>query len=115
MKILVTGGRNFGNETYIHSQLAQFEQDHGKITSFAHGGAKGVDTIAGSWAELHNIPTKIYKANWDTFGKAAGPMRNQEMLADFNPDWVIVFPGGKGTSHMRHIAKQGRFKIKDYK
>ena len=36
---------------------------------------------------------------------AAGPKRNQQMLDEAKPDMVVAFPGGKGTAHMRQIAK----------
>jgi hypothetical protein len=51
------------------------------------------------------VPVEEYKADWDTYGKSAGPIRNQKML-DTGIDYVIAFPGGRGTEHMKKIARK---------
>lgn len=52
-------------------------------------------------AEELNIPFKPFPANWTKHGKAAGPIRNREML-DENPDLVLAFhtdiENSKGTA-----------------
>lgn len=48
----------------------------------------------------------IYKADWEAHGKAAGPIRNRNMLTGASgedgtndtADLLIVFPGGRGTA-----------------
>lgn len=74
------------------------------IRHLINGGAKGADTLARQWAESRNIPQSVYYAEWTKYGNAAGHIRNQRML-DANPyiDYVIAFPGGRGTANM--IAK----------
>lgn len=69
------------------------------------GGAGGADALARGWAfsrrqELVNIP-----ADWKTFGKAAGPIRNQAMLVKWSPDLVVAFTGGRGTADMVNRAR----------
>ena len=39
-----------------------------------------------------------------TYGKAAGPIRNQQMLDEGKPDVVIAFPGASGTADMINRA-----------
>lgn len=63
----------------------------------AVGDAKGADTWAKRWAEEKGVKVKVYKAEWGKLGKGAGPERNKRMLEEFLPDYVIAFPGGKGT------------------
>ena len=48
---------------------------------------------------------------WAKFGKRAGPMRNARMLAEFNPELVIAFPGGRGTADMIARAKKARVSV----
>ena len=47
----------------------------------------------------HGIDVNAKPADWKRHGRAAGPIRNGEMLKD-RPDLVVAFPGGKGTANM---------------
>ena len=104
MKIVVTGGRDFTQENLIHYTLDKLHQKFG-FTRLIDGKARGVDTICNEWAVKNNIDTSRYPAKWDKFGKAAGHIRNKEMV-DKNPDLVIAFPGGTGTKNMSDLAEQ---------
>lgn len=99
MRILISGGRNFQSYLTVCEVL-----DRIFITELAHGGAVGTDTLAGAYAKANDIPCTVYKANWDLHGKAAGMIRNKEMLKDFKPDLVILFPGGVGTENMKKLC-----------
>jgi len=48
-----------------------------KVDCICHGGAEGVDSHSGAWAEQNGIPVKIFEADWEKFGASAGPIRNQ--------------------------------------
>ena len=65
-----------------------------------HGAARGADEGAARWAKSEGIASRAYPANWRKHGKAAGPIRNQQMLDDGRPDFVVAFPGGRGTADM---------------
>lgn len=109
MKVIVCGGRDFDDRQAVNDALARIEFWRGPILGLAHGGASGVDAYAGDWAvnKLGVAPT-VYKANWAEHGRAAGPIRNQQMLDEFKPDAVVAFPGGRGTQDMcRKAAKAG--------
>jgi SLOG family YspA-like protein len=103
MLFMVTGGRDYADRDYVFEWLDDvalaFKDAKSSPLTLMHGDARGVDRIAGDWAEEHNIPVKVFPANWDRDGRAAGPIRNQLML-DQNPVFVIAFPGGKGTADM---------------
>ena len=64
------------------------------------GDLRGADGIADAWA-LGNPPALLrrYPADWGRHGKAAGPIRNREMLAkelaDSEITALLVFPGGR--------------------
>ena len=49
-----------------------------------------------------NIPVVSVNANWEKYGKMAGPVRNRAMAK--NADIVILLPGGRGTTSMRKEA-----------
>lgn len=44
------------------------------------GGAPGVDTWCREWAIDHGIEGPTIRAEWDKYGRAAGPKRNQLMV-----------------------------------
>lgn len=99
VRLLVCGGRNFNNRKYLEFILDEFLAAI-PISCLIHGGARGADRMANEWAKAKQIPTEIYKAEWEKHGQAAGPIRNQEMLTKSRPDKIIAFPGGNGTANM---------------
>lgn len=108
MKILVCGGRDFQDKDYLFECLYNLYANNPHIELLIHGGARGADTLAGQWAETVGIKTVVYKAEWSTYGKAAGSIRNQLMLDSESPDVVLAFPGGNGTADMvRRSKSQG--------
>jgi hypothetical protein len=44
-----------------------------------------------------------YPPNWERLGKRAAKLRNDFMLVDSRPDYVIAFPGGRNTADL--VAK----------
>lgn len=89
--------RGFGRST--HTPLKPDE-----LECVIHGAARGADSLAGLWAKQRGVPEWAFPAQWDIFGKAAGPMRNKQMLDEGKPTHVLAFPGGSGTRHMVSIA-----------
>lgn len=103
MKLLVCGGRDFADKEMLTSVLDHFCEVH-SITLLIHGAAPGADSLAASWAAASGIPTRPFPADWKTHGKAAGPIRNRQMIK-LCPDAVVAFPGGRGTQDMISVAK----------
>jgi hypothetical protein len=109
MKVLVTGGRGLSNCTLLFATLDHLHADHA-FTTLIHGGASGADRLAGEWATSRGIPVEDYPADWQRYGLAAGPIRNQQML-DEKPDMVVAFPGGRGTADMVRRVRQARIEL----
>lgn len=110
MKVLVCGGRNFINVKLLYKELdALHEQYH--FDSLIHGDAAGADTLAKHWARSRDIPSKAYPADWNQYKKAAGPIRNSQMLSEGKPDIVIAFKGSIGTADMVSKAKRAGVKV----
>lgn len=110
MKVLVCGGRDYHDHKTIDAVLSHLHM-YCRITSIVHGGASGADTMAGWWARKHNIRELPYPAQWELYQRRAGILRNIEMLRMEKPDFVIAFPGGAGTGHMKHIARKGGYPV----
>lgn len=82
---------------YIHNVI--------DIRVVIHGGARGIDHMAELWGAMWLRKNIKVSANWVAYGRSAGYRRNAAM-ADMRPDYVIAFPGGKGTRMMREIAQR---------
>ena len=107
---LVCGGRTLNDREYIWSVLDNCVIQFGAPTLLISGGAPGVDTQASAWAYGHKLPRKVFAADWQKYGRAAGMLRNQEML-NFGPRLVIAFPGGRGTNDMVRRAEEAGLEI----
>jgi hypothetical protein len=124
-RILVCGGRHYG--TYVTDddlRVPHREQIEGLrsclnslLVEFSdiliiHGKAKGADSLAEQWAIANNIEQLGFPAQWNKYGKAAGPLRNVQMLEEGKPDLVIAFPGGTGTAMMCKIASAAGVEVR---
>lgn len=108
-KILVCGGRDFNNRLAVNSVLAEYKSKYGHTGMIIiEGAAKGADKLAHLWAIANNVENwrfPITKEDWKKYGNAAGPIRNEAMFNESQPDLVIAFPGGNGTKHMINYSK----------
>jgi len=109
MRVLVCGGRNFDDAERVAIALNGITP-----TEVAQGGASGADYLALAWCRRHGIPCRTYTADWESDGRAAGPLRNQAMLEDFRPDMVLAFPGGNGTRDMVRKARKAGVKVCEF-
>lgn len=60
-------------------------------TIVINGGATGADNMAASLAKVDGLEVITFPADWDTHGKAAGPIRNQQMMTDGRPTIAFGF------------------------
>lgn len=97
MKLIVTGGRDYSDQTTLDAVLNRIHQGFDPIRVLVHGGANGADAMAGAWAARRNIPVVEFRARWKLLGGIAGPARNQQMLEGNLDATLLVFPGGSGT------------------
>ena len=69
-------------------------------TEIVSGKAAGPDTVGEIWAMRNGLPVKAFPANWTTFGKAAGMVRNEKM-AHYADHALILWDGkSSGTKNM---------------
>jgi len=110
MKVLVCGGREFDDWQSLDNYMVMTHAAH-QIEQVIQGGAKGADFLARVWAKCKKIPCVEYPADWKQHGKAAGGIRNQQMLDEGRPDLVIAFPGGSGTGDMVRRSIQAGVRV----
>lgn len=113
MRVLVCGGRDYNDWNRVVNVLSEYfpwELPEGDYL-IIEGGALGADALARQFAEDYGIPFREFKADWNSFGRAAGPIRNTQMLVEGKPDLVIAFPGGRGTANMVAQARHADVEV----
>jgi YspA, cpYpsA-related SLOG family len=108
--VLVCGGRDFTDRETVFGELDRLHRER-RITLVVHGGAHGADELAGEWASSRRIACRVFHADWRAYGKAAGPIRNKQMIDEGRPDLVVAFEGGRGTAGMVSLAREARLEI----
>ena len=111
MRIIVCGSRHWTNVERVRQVLAALPLD----TVIVHGACQGADTIADTVAKGLGMETEPHPADWGLYGKAAGPIRNKQML-DAGTGMVIAFHNGlmqsKGTKNMVKLARDANVHVK---
>lgn len=107
MRVLVCGGRDYDDAKHLDSVLWR----HWPYDLLIEGGARGADRLAATWARFNDVPVRTFPADWRTYGKRAGHIRNGDMLFIGKPDLVIAFPGGRGTADMVAQARAAGVRV----
>jgi hypothetical protein len=112
MRVLVCGSRSFIEQGVVSAVLDGVRMGIGDDPEFVviEGGALGADRCARVWARAWYQQLETFPADWAKHGKAAGPIRNQQMLKEGKPDVVWAFVDkplaeSRGTADMVRIAR----------
>lgn len=117
MKVLVTGDREWDDINRVAELFGRLPPD----TIIVHGACRGLDNTAKAVAEAIGMPVKDYPADWARYPRAAGPIRNQQMLdLEHRPDepidecWAFHnnFSESRGTRDMVKRAKKAGIKTR---
>lgn len=104
---LVCGGRDFTDAVMFASAMLDLVEVRGALPrKIVHGAATGADSLADVWGRRFAIEVVRVPAQWEKDGRAAGPVRNQQMLDEYKPDLCVAFPGGRGTADMIARARK---------
>lgn len=109
-KVIIAGSRNFEdyalmseklNDLFVHSS-----EFNGSVIKIISGMAKGADTLAIRYADEHKMTKVLFPANWKSYLRIAGFLRNRDMLNIATH--LIAFWDGKssGTKDMIDIAQE---------
>ena len=105
-RVVVAGCRDYNNyaeaKKYIDFCLSNIRKENDII--IVSGCASGADAIGERYAEKNGFKVEKYPADWESYGRSAGPRRNRQM-AEVS-DYVICFWDGKsrGTKSMIDCA-----------
>jgi hypothetical protein len=144
--LIVVGSRDFDDYVYMHSRLdaltakfvngidlftgANYTEKDGEHWPRAWSPEEqgwvrtGADWGAKVWAENNalkrGVVLHLFHAEWDDYGKAAGPVRNSKMLKAAGPEsYLVAFWDGSspGTqdaiNKAKRLLKPNRIKIEE--
>ena len=113
MRLIIAGSRSFTDYEFLRSHCDLIIAGRHPIEIVNGGCGKGVDAVAHQWAINNHYPLRMFFADWNTHGKAAGPIRNKEM-ADYATDCIVFWDGkSRGSKNMidNWLKKQGTLKL----
>lgn len=130
-RILVTGSRDWtdydticrGLTVAIETVIADRPDDF--TITLVHGNAKGADLLADRFmrnarkfmlTKGFTIVIEPHNADWEKWGKSAGPVRNKEMV-DLGADVIVAFikNNSRGATHCLSLAEKAGIKTLVYR
>ena len=109
MKVVITGSRSLSGNTNIQyfkvidSVLKWIDKPIDEIVS---GEAVGPDQWGKQYGLMMGTDIKSEPAEWNTYGKAAGPIRNRRM-AEYG-DFAIIFWDGVSAGSLNMMEEMDR-------
>jgi hypothetical protein len=110
-KVIIAGTRDF-NDYELLKQKCDFYLSQKQGITIISGLCTGADTLGIRYAREHEYPYIGFPADWNKYGKSAGPKRNEQMANI--ADACIVFWNGtsKGTLDMINRAKAHNIQLR---
>lgn len=106
MKLIIAGSRCFNDYTLLKDTLDKYlvNTPYDTITVIC-GMARGADTLGERYALENSLKIEYHEALWNTYGKSAGFIRNEEMVK--RATHCIVYWDGlsKGSLSTINLAK----------
>lgn len=118
-RIIICGGRHFDNYSsleYVMDQvMSDLDLDFSEI-EVVSGHCTGADQLGELYADRNRLLCTIFPAQWEKYGRSAGPIRNSAMIdyaAESEVPVVVAFvsPNTRGTNDTVAKAKRKQFNI----
>lgn len=109
---IFTGGRDYKNKDRALQTFISLVSPSDDV--FVGCCPTGLDAMVREHFNNGWEQARVFKANWNELGRAAGPIRNGEMIMAAPPDAILVaFLGGDGTKDcIRQAKKRGLLILK---
>ena len=103
-RVIIAGGRDYNNYAQLERAMDRLLSNITDEIVIVCGMARGADMLGEQYGKQRGYRINYFPADWQTFGKSAGYIRNQKMAE--NADALVAFWDGKsrGTANMIDIA-----------
>ncbi len=114
-RLIIAGSRNTENAgNKLERAIKEHLIDSTKVECIISGGSGTVDFAAEALARKWQVPMLTVNARWDKLGRAAGPIRNQQM-AKLGTILLVIHDGkSPGTKSMIDCATRENLNILTY-
>lgn len=109
LRVIVAGSRDFQDYDLLESRLNRILERQLNV-EIVSGMCRGADMLGLRYANERTMDFTTFPANWNKFGKSAGPRRNEEMAQ--YAEALVAFGDGRGTRSMIEKAKQHKLNIR---
>lgn len=114
LRVIICGDRHWKNRDIVFQFVRKLPSNSLVIA----GGATGADSLAAEAAQYFGLRCQVFPADWNQYGRLAGPIRNRQMLNEGNANLVVAFhadlANSKGTKDMVRAAQQKGVKVMLY-
>lgn len=90
MRLLCCGNRDWDDYPAALKIIQGITLVHGRPEVVIEGEASGADTYFRAAAEYLGIPVMKFPADWSVYGRAAGSIRNAQMLEEGEPTHLVA-------------------------
>jgi hypothetical protein len=97
-RVLVTGDRHWYCLPLAEAIVTRLKAKHGPALLVVHGAANGVDSAFADACLSLGVDQEPHAADWETHGRAGGPIRNSAMVA-LGADVCLAFSPDLAKSH----------------
>jgi hypothetical protein len=115
IRVIIAGGRDFHDYPRLKAYMDCLLEPITEPVEIVSGGANGADSLGERYARESGYKLKRFPANWDKYGKAAGPIRNKEMAlyaAEVTGVLVAFWDGeSRGTYDMITRAEEYNLQV----
>lgn len=110
MKLIIAGTRTFNDYALLKESMKGFifalTVGNFKPECIISGCALGADRLGERFAKEFDIPIVKIPADWNTYGKSAGPIRNEEMAKQATHCIIFWDGNSKGSKNMIEQCKK---------
>lgn len=110
-RVIIAGTRDFNNYPllceYADYKLSKVNEE----IEIVSGHARGADMLVERYAQERCYKLTVFPAEWEKYGKSAGPRRNKEMAKYANALIALWDGKSKGTLNMIETAEEKGLKV----
>lgn len=111
-RVIIAGCRDFADYELLKEKCDFYlQKQQPEDIVFVSGHASGADALGERYAQERGFQLEIYPADWKAHGRAAGPIRNENMARVAHA--LIAFWDGKsrGTKNMIDTARKHNLQV----